>query len=438
MLGFFYDLIQYVLLIFFLPKLYWDRISKGKFKKGLKAYLALSLPSKPPIAKKGPVFLLCAVSVGEAKAASSLLEKIKETYPTATIYIGSRTETGHAEAKKSLSKADGHFLLPFDFSWTVKRFLSYIEPDVVIIIESDFWYNFLKTSKQRGSLLFLASGKLSETSCKRLCKVAFLAKKLFGLFDLLCMQNETFASRMLHFDLDPSKVIVTGNLKFDTPFLRSDQSALKKQLGIAKEDWVVVVASTHHLEEESLLKAIAPLWKKIPELKLLLVPRHPERFSEVEEVLAKEEIPFTSYSRIAHRTGDEKIVLMDVMGMLFSLYLVADVAVLGGSFLHTLKGHNIFEPIQAGVPVIFGPYMRDQKDFVDCVLFAKAGLQTDLGGLCQEVESLWKNPAMLQNLRKNGERLLVEAQGSSSKTWKLILASIAKRDLQKKKMFEKN
>lgn len=424
MFCFFYDCLQYMLVLLFMPKFWYEKCFKGKFKKGLKPYLALSLPEKK--VNKGPVFLLTAISLGETKAAASLFANMKKSYPEATFYVASRTETGHEEARKSLREADGYFFVPLDFSWSIKRFLNYLEPDIVLVIESDFWYNFFRLSKKRGCKLFLVSGKLSLRSYQRFYKFSFFAKKLLSFFDLLCVQNSLIKERFVNLGVDSSKVIVTGNLKFNTPFIRKDQSVLRDELGIVEGDKVLVIASTHSLEEESILGAIETIWSEFSSLKVIVVPRHPERFKEVKELFLKKNIAFVSYSQIALKTGFEKLILVDAMGILFSLYQIADLAVVGGSFFNYLRGHNIFEPIQAGVPVLFGPFMSDQNEFVERVLSSCAGKQVSLADLAFTIRMLFQDDDLLRKMRKNGDALLQEVEGSSFATWESIHQCIEK------------
>ncbi len=389
----------------------------------ISTYLSLSLPEVKP--KTGKVFLLYAVSMGETKAASALFHKMKELYPKDQFYIVSRTQTGHLEAKKSMKGADGHFILPIDFSWAMKRFIGRISPDVVITIESDFWLNFLRISKEYGAKVFLVSGRVSETSFKRFKTFSFFSKPLFSCFDLIAAQNDLFKERFISLGVDPSKITVTGNLKFDTPFTRIDTTELKRSLGLGEQDQVIVLASTHAGEEEELLKALTPLLEKIPHLKLIFVPRHPERFSSVENLLLGSSLPMISYSRIQQKTGDERIVLIDAMGRLLSMYQIADLAIVGGSFLKHLNGHNIFEPIQAGAPVLFGPYMSDQKDLVECVLGAKAGLQVSLQDLSFQVETLLQNPSLTQEMCAQEEKLALQMRGASTRACEVISEKIA-------------
>ena len=412
MLYFFYDFIQCVLLLLILPKILWQNVFYGKFKHCMASYLTLSLPQVA--VKKGRVFLIYAVSMGETRAAVSLFQQIKKKYPKDLFYILSRTETGHEEAKKSMKEADGHFLLPIDFSWSMKRFLKRLQPDVVILIESDFWMNFLRFSKKSGALLFLVSGKISLRSFERFKKIAVFSRKLFSFFDLICAQNALCQERFVQLGVDSSKVQVMGNLKFDAFFSKVNTQILKQTLGIQEKDVVLIVASTHAQEEEAILNVLYPLYEKYPYLKVLVVPRHPERFSEVEDLIVKTSIPMISYSRIHEKNGDERVILVDAMGVLLSLYQIANFAILGGSFFKHLKGHNILEPIQSGIPVIFGPYMSDQKDLVEYVLTSQAGIQTSLERLLSQVQDLLRDLVFYRFMQKQGEALSLQIKGASA------------------------
>jgi 3-deoxy-D-manno-octulosonic-acid transferase len=363
--------------------------------------------------------------MGETKAAASLFDQLKVLYPQDQFYITSRTETGHAEAKRILSAADGHFLLPFDFSWAMRRFFRRIKPDVVLLIESEFWLHFLKYAKESHALICLVSGRLSSRSFKRFEKLSFFSRFLFAYFDLICVQNSLFQEHFLELGVDPSKVFVTGNLKLDTSFTRIDTGNLRKKLGIDESDFVLVIASTHPGEETKILQSLSLLCRDIPSLKLLFVPRHPHRFTEVEEMLKKNPFPVISYSRIEQKTGNERVFLIDAMGLLLSFYQIADLAIVGGSFLPHLRGHNVFEPIQAGSPVVFGPYMGDQRDFVQSILEADSGVQCSLEDLEVTVSLLLKDSSVRKAMQERGQILFLQMQGSSQRTSKLVQEKIS-------------
>lgn len=416
---FLYDVVQFFVLLLILPKVIWERFFKKRYKGRFKCLLGISIPDTKQ--KKGKVYLIYAVSMGETKAAASLFHKMKSDGSDSQYYIVSRTETGHAEAKRSMKGAEGYFLLPLDFSWVMKRFLNKIQPDVVIVVESDFWINFLRLSKKLGAQVFLVSGKVSIRSFKRFRRLSFFSKKLFSYFDFICAQNEVFKQRFVELKGDSESVGTTGNLKYDTTFAKVNKSDFKQKIGIQKQDQVIVLASTHQREEELLLEALKPLWERVPHLKVVIVPRHPERFSEVKQMIEKKKISCVCYSNIEEKTGHEKVVLVDTMGMLLSIYQVADLAIVGGSFLKELEGHNIYEPIQVGIPVLFGPYMGQQRSLVESVLSAEAGRQTCFKEVLSDVEDLLENQHTYQVMQAQGLKLLSQMEGSSLRTWEALL-----------------
>lgn len=424
MISLIYGFIQLLAFFVFLPKLvlrwvlYKDRSLLG--------YLGFCLP-KAKISKE-LCFLLYAVSVGEVKAFASLFHKMKQEYPTASFYIACRTTTGLEEAKRSLLAADDYFLLPFDFLFLSKKLMNRISPDAVFVMEGDLWYNFLKTAKDRGSFLCLISGKISLRSYRRFSCFPFFSRRLFSLFTLICAQNSIFAKRFVDLGAVTSAVLVTGNIKLESKreFLKKeDKEALERRLGIETKDFVLVIGSTHAKEEEEIMKVLQPLWKKYPHMKCLIVPRHQKRFSEVKQMLTSHKLSFDCFSDLNERTGKEKILLIDEMGLLADFYQLADIAIVGGSFDKSLRGHNILEPIQAGVPPLFGPHMESQTDLVDLVLSFQAGIQVDLSHLVYIVECCMKDPSFLFALRGKGKNLLSSLQGASLRTWVPVQSHIA-------------
>ena len=228
--------------------------------------------------------------------------------------------------------------------------------------------------------------------------------------------------------IPPKKMTVTGNLKFDTHFEKltpSEKNYFRDELGISSHDRVVTIGSTHVQEEERLLKQLEPLWKEIPNLKLLLVPRHPERFQEVAILLKKMNIPSISYSTRKSCNQREKVVLIDAMGLLPTCYQLAEVALVGGSFVKGVGGHNIFEPIQCGVPVLFGMHMESQRDFADLILRAMAGRQLTLDELPEALKELLQNGGMRAHMTACGKKLTQSAQGAIARTWESFTPLLA-------------
>jgi len=363
----------------------------------------MGLPSK--IVKTGKVIWVHAVSLGETKAVIPLLRKILFKYPNTQIVFSSITVTGHEEAKKSLPKASLHFFLPLDFSWIMKKVVQRIKPDLLILVETDFWFNLMNEVKKSGALVAVVNGKISLRSFKRFRFASLFSKRLFSLIDCFCLQNELYLKRFLELSIDPKKLFVTGNLKFDT------SSSLEPRK--ATHDLTLLIASTHRGEEEALLPILKKLWETYPDLKVFLAPRHPERFSEVEKLLIHNNISFTRSSQAQPHSN---ILLIDAMGQLDSFFSISDLAIIGGSFTGKVGGHNILEPLKVGIPVLFGPSMFAQEELVHLVLKAKAGIQTPLSQLSTHLTHLLASKSERKAMGEAGLRLVQDLKGSLNRT----------------------
>jgi 3-deoxy-D-manno-octulosonic-acid transferase len=348
---------------------------------------------------------------------------MKKELPDANFVISSITETGHAEAKRSLPEAEGYFFLPLDFSCLMKKTVKVVNPDLLILVEGEFWFQLLKETNRAGAKTVLVNGKLSERSFKRFSLLSFFSRKLFSYIDEFSLQSERYEKPFLQLGVPKEKIAVTGNLKLDVAFAPSSESekeAWKKELGITDQDCVVVIGSTHEPEEKMLLSELAQVWAKIPHLKVIIVPRHPERFAQVAAMLKENRYPTLVYSQRAQKRGDEKVVLIDAMGLLLRSYQIAEVAIVAGSYVSHVGGHNIFEPVQVGVPVLFGPYMRAQLDLVDLVVKSGAGKQVEISQLSEELLSLLTNRASWEAMHERCKVVTAQSQGSTERAWDRI------------------
>jgi 3-deoxy-D-manno-octulosonic-acid transferase len=313
----------------------------------------------------------------------------KELAPSYALVISTTTETGLAEAKRSLPEAQDHFLLPLDFSWTIRALLRNLSPSYLILCESDFWWNLLTLTHKLGIPIFLINGKISKRSTERFRFFSRFARPLFSCFDQMCVQNEEYYQRFLSLGISQEKLCITGNLKLDVEIPPEENpEQLRERLSLSPSDLILVIGSTHEPEEAELLSALAPLWERWKALKILLVPRHPERFSSVAELLKRQGIPFTRYSA---PTPGARLILIDTMGQLGACYSLAHLAIVAGSYTPRIGGHNIFEPIQRGVPVFFGPYMHSQQELEQLVLAAGAGRQVPLTSLSDAVDTFFSS-----------------------------------------------
>lgn len=378
-----------------------------------------------PEVQKGthPPIWIHAVSVGETKAISSLARAIKRQFPHHPLIISNTTETGHAEAKRSLPFADAYLYMPFDFASIVAPIVAKISPSLVILCESDFWMNFLYFSKKRGAKIVLVNGKMSEKSMKFYSYIPFFSVPLFHLFDMLCVQNELYKNRFLNLGVPSDKLFVTGNLKLDEeyPQLPPHEIALWRQkFGFDEGQKVLTIGSTHASEELLLINILKELWVQYPSLRVILVPRHPERFSEVGHLLQRSRVSWINYSDIIHRNGSEQVILMNSMGLLRLCYQLSDFACVGGSFISRVGGHNILEPLWYGKPVLFGPYMHAQTEFVELVNRYGAGTQVTQEELPKELKYWLESPSTVFEMGQKGKQLVSDLKGATQKTLDLL------------------
>jgi 3-deoxy-D-manno-octulosonic-acid transferase len=399
--------------VVFLPKFIWEAIRYQKHRKSFLEKLGFKIPvfSLP---HDNVTIWVHSISMGETKAVAPLVEQMRKQMPHASIVISTTTETGLAEARRRMPELDHYFYLPLDFSWTMKKLARRIKPDLLILVESDFWYNLVSYNKK----VVLVNGKISETSQSRFRFFSFFTKKLFSEFDLLCLQSQRYASRFENLGVDTSKIVVTGNLKFDQPFPHLDIERWKADLGIGPNDKVITLGSTHDPEEDQLISALEPLFDKFLTLKILLVPRHPERFAAVAALLEKKKIHFAKFSDHLPKQGNERIILIDAMGILSACYQLSDIAIVGGSYVSHVGGHNIFEPAALGIPTLFGPHMETQRDLVDVVVHGGAGMQVPLSSLTGTIEQMLAEPR--HDMKQAGLKLAEEVQGATDRTWKSI------------------
>lgn len=412
-----YELSLWLLALVAIPKVLYHFVKHKKYHQSLWQRLGINYP--PFQRSEDPLIWIHAVSVGETKAVVSLARELKRHIPKSRLVISSVTETGHAEAKRSLSFADQHVYLPFDFYFLVKKLMKQASPQLVILCESDFWFNFLRCAKAQGASLVLVNGKLSEESANRFHSIPLFSKTLFNLFDSLCVQNELYQKRFLHALAPQEKIRITGNLKLDDehPQLSPEEVVQWKQkLGIDPHQPVLTIGSSHHPEERLFIQLLKEIWKTVPQLKVLLVPRHPERFKEVEELLESERVLWISFTDIARQTGKEQAILIDAMGMLRMCYQLSDLALVGGSFTSKVGGHNILEPCWYGKPVLFGPYMHAQVELVNLIREAEAGLQVQLEEVGDILNQWLQDAHERQQVGNKGLSLVGSLKGSTQRT----------------------
>ncbi len=376
----------------------------------------------PVLPKTDDLIWIHAPSLGETRAALFFIRLLKKKKPEAQIVLSTTTLAGLAEGQKQLPELNAHFLLPLDFSWIMRKCVRRLSPKMLILVEGDLWYQLISAVKDAGGKSVLINGKVSEKSQKRYRLFPLFTRKLFDKMAFLCVQSKRYQERFKAMGVPDEKIAVTGNLKFDASFSElslSEKAIWQEKLKITPEDLVVVIGSTHPKEEEELLSAIEPLFEKLKKLKVLLVPRRSERFDEVFSLLQKLSFPVGRYSRGLQ--GNERVILIDAMGVLTQCYQLGAVAIVAGSFSSHVGGHNILEPVLLGIPVLFGPSMHTQMDMKELVLQAGAGASVEAQNLAQVLLSLLQDPQKQLQYKQSALHLKKEIQGSSERTLDILM-----------------
>jgi len=316
-------------------------------------------------------------SVGEVLLAKGFIAGWRKAHPDWDVAVSTVTPTGQDVAKKNFGELPV-FFWPLDFSPCVRRTLDRIRPDAVVLVELEVWPNFVKTCAARGIPVVVVNGRISERSAPRYAKLGFM-RRAFSRVTRFCAQEEAYAARARALGFAPERVSVTGNMKFDgLPEAPSPEAkaALAAKLGIAPDARVLVGGSTHDPEEKHLLCAFRGLQAAHPGLRLVLVPRHPERGGDVARDAADAGFAVIRKTQIdgGAKPPPDAVVVVDTVGELRTLWGLATVAFVGGS-LTTRGGQNIMEPAAMGRPVVFGPHMENFREASALLLAADGCLQ---------------------------------------------------------------
>ena len=335
-----------------------------------------------------PVWLHAA-SVGEVRSVGPLVAALKARAPERKILISTFTASGNRQARQIVD-VDAVIFFPLDLFWIVRRALAKFDPAVLVIIETEVWPNLLRQAYRRGIPALLLSGRLSAKATARYAVCRRFFSRTFDCFTALGMQSAEDAGHMISLGADKKKVSVVGTLKA----VRLGPRASTKNLASSLNGKPLLVAgSTHRGEEESLLEALALVRANHPRLSLVIAPRHPERFDDVERLLAHSGFVFQRRSQTAPaKWFDKDILLLDSIGELANFFAAGDVAFVGGSLVD-VGGHNILEPAGFGKPILFGPHMENFQSIATDMLRQGAALEVaSAAGLANALNELLADP----------------------------------------------
>ena len=313
-----------------------------------------------------------AVSLGETRAAAPLVERLRRAHPEATVLLTHMTATGRAAGRELFGDGVRQAWLPYDAPFAVRRFLAHFKPCVGLLMETELWPNLVALAHDADVPIYLVNARMSEKSARGYARFPALTRPMFAALSGVAAQTGADAARIAA--LGAPAPVVTGNLKFDAAVADNGEALgreLKGRFGETRPTWVA--ASTRDGEEAMILDALSAC--RLPTGALtVIVPRHPQRFGVVADLLQARAIPFVRRSSNAPVTADIEVVLGDSIGEMAGYFTAADVAFVGGSLL-PLGGQNLIEPLCLGLPTLVGPHMFNFADATEKALAAGAAVE---------------------------------------------------------------
>jgi 3-deoxy-D-manno-octulosonic-acid transferase len=406
------------------PLIVWVAFRTGKYREGyaqkLLGHVAHRVGDRPCV-------WIHAVSVGEVNLLATLIGKLRETRPDSEFVVSTTTKTGFDLARR---KYDGLsvFYCPLDFSWAVRAAMCRIRPTMLVLAELELWPNLICAAKQHGAQVAIVNGRLSDKSFRGYQRIRPLVAGVLRQVDLVAAQNEETAERFRQ--LGATAVHVTGSLKFDgaqTDRNNSITRALCDLALISDDDIVLLAGSTQEPEEEMALAIYQRLSTDHPQLRLILVPRHPERFDAVARTLDAANIPWTRRSKLELSRGAthrRPVLLVDTVGELGAWWGTAHIAFVGGSF-GSRGGQNMLEPAAYGAAVAFGPNTWNFRDIVAQLLTAEAAVVVgDSDELEAFVRRALEEPQYANQLGQRAQRLVQSQLGATTRTVELLMRTL--------------
>jgi 3-deoxy-D-manno-octulosonic-acid transferase len=364
LIYFLYSCVLALGMILSLPYWLYQVFRHGKYRRGFAGRMG-RVPAKIAASQENRhVIWIHAVSVGEVLAVSGLVEKMLRVFPKHRILVSTTTDTGQDLARKRFGEENA-FYFPMDFAFAIRSYLRELNPEMMILAETEFWPNFLRLAHSSGARIAVVNARISDRSWPRYRRFGWALRRMLAHVDLFLAQTEEDGRRLQSIGADAAKVHVTGNLKFDVnlPPTPPIVDSLRNSLAADAAGPVLVCGSTVEDEEPPLLRAFENIRVSHPRAVMILAPRHPERFETVATILEQMSIPFHRRSCWHGESLKGGVLLVDTIGELAALYGLADIAFVGGSLVPR-GGHNIIEPAQHGVAIVTGNHTENFRDIV--------------------------------------------------------------------------
>ncbi|HLG13960.1 MAG TPA: 3-deoxy-D-manno-octulosonic acid transferase [Blastocatellia bacterium] len=441
-----YSLTLWLAFVALLPYFIYQAIRHGKYAGSFKQRLG-RLPDHVGSDGRNTIWVH-AVSVGEFIAARPLIERLKRELPEHRIVVSTTTLTGQSLARSQQGKTfDAAFYFPFDWTFAVRRSLEHVKPALVVILETELWPNFLRECRRRGVTTVLANGRISTRSFTRYGRVRRFIAKVLGDLSLLIVQSDADRERVIALGARSDHLLVCGNLKYDAwgeaergrrgdaatrgrgdGGTRGSAATIDEQFGLSASEHLIVAGSTAPGEEAMLLDALLEVRRAtgLDRARVLIAPRHPERFDEVAGLIARSGFSFARRTIEGSEGRRADVVLLDSIGELAAVYGFASVVFVGGSLVPR-GGHNVIEPASHAKPIIVGPHTENFRQIVSDFLSDDALVQLESGerggasALARELVRLLTDRDAARAIGERARRLLDRNQGATECTVTAIL-----------------
>jgi len=409
-----------------LPYWLYQILRHGKYRTGFAARIGrvparFATPSSPP----RQVIWVHAVSVGEVLAVSGLVEQTRRNFPQHCVLVSTTTDTGQQLARKRFGE-ENVFYFPMDFAFAIRAYLRALQPELVVLAETEFWPNFLRLAHASGARIAVVNARISDRSWPRYRRFRWALRRMLMNVDLFLTQTREDCARLESIGAESGRMQVTGNLKFDVslPAPPPIVESLRQSLVEEHAGPVLVCGSTVDDEEPPLLKAFENLRVAHPRAVMILAPRHPERFDPVAILIRQLGIASVRRSQWMGQPLAGGVLLVDTIGELAALYALADVAFVGGSMVPR-GGHNIIEPAQHGVAIVTGNHTENFRDIVGLFQSRDAVRIVSLAELPLTLMQLLADDAERLALGRRALETIRSQMGATSRTMDALKTLVA-------------
>ncbi len=414
-MRFLYNLFSYVALIPYAGLFVFRSVVNRAYRKNLGQRFGFGYPLV------NASIWVHAVSVGEVQAALPLIRTLKKRYPGKRLLVTTVTPTGAMRVKAAFGDSVEHSYIPFEFPFAIKRFFAAVNPQAALIMETEIWPNLYRACDDRQIPLILVSARISPRSVPAYRRLLPLIRETLSYGIIIAAQSQSDADRFLALGANPERTSVMGNIKFDVELPGGTREAGRRLRQESIGDRPVwIAASTHRGEEQRVLDAHEALLERHPDLLLILVPRHPERFDDVRQLIEKRGLDVISRSEGQTCEASTRVLLGDTMGEVPFFFAASDVAFVAGSLV-PIGGHNLLEPAAQGLPIITGRHNFNAQEVAD--LFVDSGACRMVGGwqeLVATVDELLGRPDLRKALGSNALALLKQNRGALARLMVLL------------------